>query len=293
MGDAARRESDSKSTVTQRRGRYVGTDGVNALVDLGDQRLPVQFATPWVPQIGESVWVDSVDGRMRLIGPTTAKPGIGVVETISAAGTSAVVQTDFGRHTLIVAQSDPMPTSGDTVGIQWSSQPWCVLLRDVPDPGAPPPPPAGGSGQVRTAEFRAIDAGSTDRDRTRWWTGQPWSSDSTYGAWFYGTQIKDTIPAGATLISLEFYVAWSRRRYGGSRFTLHSDAFKAGVPAMSGYTVWNPDDGWRTPPNAQEWFDALKAGGDRFGVGLNQGGWEEFKSLAQDGLSGALRITWR
>ena len=93
----------------------------------------MQFATPWVPQINESVWVDSVDGLLRLVGPTTPKPGIGVVETITTAGTSAVVQTDFGSYTLTVAPTDPMPTSGDTVGIHWSTQPWCTLLIDVPE----------------------------------------------------------------------------------------------------------------------------------------------------------------
>lgn len=300
MADVARRAVDEKSTLTPRVGRYVGADGLNALVDLGDQRVPVQFATPWVPLINEPVWVDSVDGLLRLVGPTTPKPGIGVVETINSAGTSAVVQTDFGTYTLTVAPTDPMPTSGDTVGIHWSSQPWCTLLIDVPEPEAPPPAPGGGGSTVKTAEFRAVDAGSTDRGAPRWWNAQPWSSDSTYGAWFYGNQIKDTIPVGAQLAHdddgsplLQFFVAWDRRRYGGSRFTLHSDATKAGVPAMSGFTVWNPDGGWQTPPNAQEWFDALKAGGDRYGVGLNQGGYEQFKSLAQDGMSGALRISWR
>ncbi|MBD8218194.1 hypothetical protein IFU40_06050 [Microbacterium sp. CFBP 13617] len=293
MGEAARRANDEKSKVVPRIGRYVGADGGHALVDLGDQRVPVQFATPWVPTINEPVWVDSVDGRLRLVGPTSPKPGIGVVETINTAGTSAVVQTDFGKHTLIVAPTNPLPTSGDTVGIQWSSQPWCTLLIDVPDPTAPPPAPIGGGGTTRTAEFRAIDAGSTDRDRPRWWTGQPWSSDSTYGAWFYGTQIKDTIPPGAEFVALEFYVAWSRRRYGGSRFALHTDPYKAGIPSMGAVTEWNPNDGWQTPPNAEGWFGSLKAAGGRYGVGLDQGGWEEFKSLAQDGMSGALRITWR
>jgi len=294
VGEAARRETARKAEAGFRAGRYVGADGLNALVDLGDQRVPVPFATAWVPQINEAVTVLAIDGVMRLIGPTVPKPGIGVVETINAEKTSAVVQTDFGTYTLSVAPTDPAPSSGDTVGIHWSSQPWCTLLLDVPDPEEPAPDPSGGpGGEVKTAEFRAIDTGSTDRGSARWWQPQPWSSESTFGAWFYGSQIKDTIPAGAEFVSLQFFVAWDRRRYGGSRFTLHSDATKGGVPAMSGYTVWNPDGGWQTPPDPAGWFNALKAGGDRFGVGLNQGGYEQFKSLAQDGMSGALRISWR
>jgi len=293
VGDAARKATARKSTVIPRTGRYVGNDGLLALVDLGDQRVPVQFATPWVPQINEPVWVDSVDGVLRLIGPTAPKPGVGVVETINAAKTSAVVQTNFGKFTLIVAPSDPSPTSGDTVGIMWSEQPWCTLLVDVPDPVVPPPPPDPSGGEERVAEFRAIDAGSTDRGSVRWWQAQPWASNSTYGAWFYGDQIKDTIPAGAVFVSLEFFVARVQDQGDQPRFTLHSDARKGGIPAMSPWTLWDPPNGWQTPPNAEAWFNELKGGGGRYGVGLDQGGYNKFASLAQDGMSGALRIKWR
>lgn len=291
MGEGARKANDQKSTVTLRVGRYVGNEQMNALVDMGGQRIAVPFATAHVPQIGESVWVESVDGLLLMKGPTQPKPGIGVVLTIN--GTQGVIRTDFGDFTMTVAPTDPMPTSGDTVGISWSTQPWCTLIVDMPDPPLPPPPPSSGGGEVKTAEFRAVDAGSTDRNRARWWQPQPWASESTFGAWFYGNQIKDTVPAEAQFVSLEFFVAWDRRRFGGSRFALHSDAFKGGVPPMGPASVWNPDGGWQTPPDTEGWFNALKAGGDRWGIGLNQGGYEQFKSLAQDGMSGAIRIRWR
>jgi hypothetical protein len=292
MSDSARRSVERKSTVTPRIGRYVGNDGNLALVDLGDQRVPVRFGTPWVPEINEPVWVDSIDGALRLTGPTLPKPGSGVVSTIT--GNTATVLTDFGEHTLTVAPTDPMPTSGDTVGIVWSgpARPWCTLLIDVPDPVQPPPAPGGGGSEVKAAEFRAIDAGSTDRGAPRWWQTQPWSSNTTYGAWFYGSQIKDTIPAGATFVSLEFYVSRVQDQGGSPRFTLHSDPVKAGIPAMSAYVEWDPPNGWQTPPDPAGWFAALKAGGDRYGVGLNQGGYSKFSSLAGDGMSGALRVKW-
>lgn len=294
MGEAAREATDRKSTVTTRIGRYVGNEGMSALVDLGEQRIPVQFATPFVPEIGEPVWVDSIDGVLRLTGPTRPKPGVGVVLTIS--GTNAVVRTDFGDFAMTVAPTDPMPTSGETVGISWSSQPWCTLLVDIPEPPPPPPPPpstGGGVPEVKVAEFRAIDAGSTDRGSTRWWTGQPYASNSTFGAWFYGTQIKDTVPAGAAFVSLEIYVSYQQRQGGAPRFALHQSPRKAGVPLMSGYVDWAPPGGWQTPPLAFDWFNGLKAGAPWWGVGLNQGGYNKFSSLAQDGMSGALRIRWR
>lgn len=289
--------AEGLSRVAPRVGRYVGNDGQSALVDIGGQRVAMPFLTGFVPQINEPVHVWSVDGSMFMAGPTTAKPGVGVVLAIT--GTNATVRTDFGDYKMPVAPSDPMPTSGDSVGISWSSSPWCTLLVDVPDPAEPPPTPGGGGAgtEVKTAEFRAVDAGSTDRGSARWWQAEPWSSNTTYGAWFYGTQIKDTVPASAQFVSLEFYVSWRQRSGGAARFTLHQSPYKSGVPAMTGYAEWAPAGGWQVPPDAAGWFNALKAGGLQWGVGLNQGGYNKFaapkQGAGQDPLSGAIRIKWR
>ena len=278
-----------KSRVTTRVGRYVGNEDQQALVDLGDQRFPVPFLTGFVPQVNDPVHVWTIDGTSFMVGPAHPKPGAGVVSTVNDPMVTVV--TDFGTFSMPFAGATP--TSGDTVGISWSSQPWCAKLSTSPEPPSPPDPPAPPRPEVKTAEFRVIDTGSTDRGSARWWQAQPWASDSTYGAWFYGHQIKDTVPAGAQFVSLEFYAAWAVRFGDTPRFTLHSDPYKAGVPAMTGPTAWAPGDGWQTPPDPQGWFNALKAGGDRFGVGLNQGGWNRFKSRGEDGMTGALRIKWK
>ena len=294
MTDAARRVVSEKSTVTPRVGRYVGNDGPNALVDLGDQRVPVPFLTGMVPAINEPVHVWSIDGSLYMLGPTAPKPGVGVISTIT--GNQAVVTTDFGDFPMTVAPTDPMPSSGDWVGISWSSQPWCTLLVDVPDPATPPPSPGGGGGgQVKTAEFRTVDAGSTDRHQSRWWTDQPHASNSTFGAFMYGWQIKDTIPAGAVFESLQVYVSWHQRQGGAPRWVLHDLKGRTGVPSVSAYTEWVPGSGYQTPPGglAEAWFNALKDGGPWSGIGLNQGGYNIFKSRAQDGMTGALLIKWR
>lgn len=290
MTDAARKQVDGKSKVAPRIGRYVGNAGINALVDLGDQRVPVQFATPWVPSVNEPVWVDSIDGVLRLTGPTTPKPGVGVILTIT--GTIALVRTDFGDFSMPAAPSDPMPTSGDTVGISWSSQPWCTLLVDVPDPGAPPPNPGGGGGQVMSAEFRAVDAGTTHSNGD-WWQAEVWAAENNVGAWMYGTAIKDTIPASAAFVSLEIYVNYNQRYGNSPNWALHNLASKSGVPSFGGSTPWAPGEGWQTPPDAAGWFNALKAGGSHWGVGVNHGGFNKFASRTQDGATGALRIKWR
>lgn len=61
---------------------------------------------------------------------------------------------------------------------------------------------------------------------------------------------------------------------------------------MSGPLAWDPANGWNTVPN-NGWFAALIAGGAYYGIGLNQGGFNKFASLAEDGFSGALRIKWK
>lgn len=287
---ALKRLLDGKSRLTPYVGRFVGFDGVMAVVDLGDQRVPVPFLTGFVPDVNEPVHVWSVDGSMFLVGPTAPKPGMGVVETIS--GDFVTVQTDVGKFTMPFGPPSEPPTSGDAVAIIWPG-PSCMKLSTSPDPVPPPPDPGGGgTGQVRTAEFRATAAGSTDRGEARFWTQQVYASNSTYGIWAYGSAIKDTIPESAEFVDLQVYVAQQQRQGGAPRWVLHNQ-YGLGLPTVSGYTEWSPVGGWQTPPEAESWFNELKQGGGWAGVGLNQGGFNIFKSLAQDGLSGALKITWR
>lgn len=291
--EAVQRALQGKSRVATYVGRYVANEGMSAVVDFDDQRLTVPFETDFVPQVNEPVIIRSIDGVLALVGPSTPKPGMGVVATVSSA--EVTVDTDFGSFKMPFAGD--APTSGDTVGISWSSSPWCVKLSTSQTVVPPHPDPSGGGSTVRSAEFRAVQAGSTDRGVPRFWTDRPYASNSTYGLWFYGPQIKDTIPASAQFVSLEIFVSYHQRQGDPPNFVLHSDQYASGIPAMSGIWTWNAPAGWQTPLGdpavAQAWFNALKAGGDRAGVGLNQGGFNVFKSLAQDAMSGALRITWR
>lgn len=281
---------NGKSTVKVRAARFVGLQGQLALVDMGDQRFPVPFKSGgYVPQINDPVWVESVDGALFMTGPAVGKPGRGVVTTI---GTDVVtVTTDLGDFVMPYAGEEP--SSGDTVGISWSSGPWCARLSTSPDEEDAPPAPGGGGGGVRTVEFRALDAGTTHSNGD-WWQAQVWSADNNVGAWFYGSQIKDTIPAGSTFVGLDIYINRVQQYGSAPNWALHNLPGKAGVPSFGGSTAWHPPaNGWQTPPAAAAWFAALIGGGGSYGIGLNHGGYSKFASLAQDGMSGALRISWR
>lgn len=277
-----------KSRIVRHIGTFVDVQDGQALIDLAEGRFPASFLTGYVPATNEPVHVWSIDGAWFLIGPTAGKPGVGVVSTIG--GGRVTVTTDFGNLTMEYVGT--APTSGDTVAILWPG-PVCVGKLSVqPVTPTPPPDPGSGGSTVKEVIFRAIDAGSTERGAARWWQAQPWASSSTYGAWFYGTQIKDTIPAGSTLVSMEMYIRRVQDSGFDPRFTLHTSPTKAGIPSMSGYLEWDPPNGWNYVPNAA-WFAALIGGGTDYGIGLNQGGYNKFASLAEDGLSGALRIKWR
>lgn len=272
-----------------RRGVFVGLNAdFMALVDLGDSRFPCAFGAGIIPEINETVQVLSI-GSQHLVFPLAGKPGEGTV--VLVASPMVTVQTSIGD--VIMPYVGTAPSSGNRVAIGWSEGPRCLgVLSTTVTPPDPPPAPGGG-GALRTVTFRAIAAGSTDRGAPRWWSPNPQAGNSTYGAWFHGTAIKDTIPADAVFEGLQFKVNRIQDQGGQPRFTLHSDPYRAGVPAMSAYTEWDPPGGWQTPPDPEGWFNELKAGGSRFGVGLNQGGYNIFASLAQDSESGALRISWR
>lgn len=280
---------DEQPRMAVRKATFVGVQSGFALVDMGDSRFVCDFGTGYIPVIGETVRIWTF-GDQHMLFPASPRPNVGTVLTVSS--TVASVQTSVGIFSMPFAGT--APTSGDRVGIVWSEDgPWCTSkLSSTVAPPDPIPDPGGG-GAVRSATFRAIDAGSTDRNRSRWWTGQPRAGDSTYGAWFYGTQLPDTIPASATFVSLEFYVSWQQRAGAAPNFALHNFGFKTGVPSFGSPAAWAPAGGWQAPPGAAGWFAALKAGGGFLGVGLNQGGNNIFSSLAQDSMSGALRISWR
>ncbi|EYT59756.1 hypothetical protein D514_0111630 [Microbacterium sp. UCD-TDU] len=273
--------------VLLRRGVFAGVSSGIALVDMGDSRFACDWGTGYVPTLGETVQVLTVNDRHVLL-PAKALPGTGTVMTTSAV--LVTVQTMAGTFSMPFVGA--APTSGQIVGLSWSEQPFCIGALSV-QPKPPDPVPNPGGGNLRSATFQILDTGSHNVGSSNYWQAQPWASNSTFGGWFYGTQIADTIPAGATLASLEFYVSWQSRFGGSPNFGLHGLASKSGQLSFNNVAAWNPDSGWQTPPNAAAWFAALKAGGGRLGVGLSHGGFNKFSSRAQDAMSGALRISWR
>lgn len=229
-----------------------------------------------------------------MLGPSAPKPGRGIVTTVT--GDLATVTTEFGDYRMPYGPPGEPPTSGDSVAIIWPG-PSAVKLSTSPDPVEPPPNPGGGDTgpQEYKLEVRAVDTGSIAKSGGDWWQARPWNSPSNFGCWFYGTTLADSIPDDAQFVSLEIYLSWARHRWDNVlRWGSHTLPWKSGRPNVAGAALWDPGRvaGWYSPPWAGDWFNAAKAG--NFGVALNGAtGQEEASSLAEDGQSGALRITYR
>ncbi|AXA95468.1 hypothetical protein [Microbacterium sp. PM5] len=292
--DAILEQLAKLTSFNRRIGVFVGGDRDFATVDMGGQRFPVRWAGV-TPSIGDAVWVDSikngVDTNLILTAVAGPRPGFGTVATVT--GDLVNVTTDYGDFMAMPFVDGAALSSGDTVGLSWPG-PWCTKLSTSPDEPDVPPNPGGGGGGVQSAIFRAIDAGTTHDYRADWWQAEVWAADNNVGAWFFGTPIRDTIPAAATYDSLQIYINRTQRYGDAPYWALHGLSGKSGIPSFTGLGGWHPDgDGWQTPPFAAAMFAALKAGGSALGFGLVHGGFNKFASLTADGMSGAVKITWR
>ncbi|SBN64463.1 hypothetical protein GA0004736_3423 [Curtobacterium sp. 9128] len=273
-----------KTKVRPLIGTFVSATAAGCVVDVGGGRIPAQLGPGLMPEVNEPVNVWYIDDRVFMMGPTATKPAKGTV--VSVAGGLVTLNTDYG--TVVSPYLGSTPAAGQVMGLRWHNGPLALgVLSTSPAPPTPPNAPQT-STSVHRDVFAAADAGSFNR--YGWQQQQVWASDSYYGAWFYGSKIADTVPASASIQAVEIFLSIESLFGSAPNFALHSyQAKPAGQPGYGTQQALAPRAGWFALPTA--WGDALKAGGGSAGVGVNHGGKNIFRSLAQDGMSGALRIT--
>lgn len=270
-------------------GTFVSTDGVRAVVDVGGGRIPADLAG-YTPQVNESVWVLFLNGTATILGPTVQRPGIGTV-TGAPSGNLVPVNTTAGAFTLPYASGLSL-SSGQVVRLGAANDGMFVyaVMSTSPPPDTAPPAPGGGGGD-HTVIFTALDAGSYNTSQGKWLTAQVWASNSNISGWFYGSKIADTIPDGATIVSIEIWISISSLYVNGPVFGYHSNGSKpGGAPSLSGLTSRSISD--------RTWLGLPTAFGDYLkshvgGVGIQHGGYSILNALSADPQSGALRIHWR
>ncbi|ROS62211.1 hypothetical protein EDF38_1314 [Frigoribacterium sp. PhB160] len=275
-----------KSRVGMYAGAFVSYEDKAATVDLeGSRLLGIKSATPYLPAVGEQVWVQFIDGVPWLLGPTVIPPGDGTIVTVSSE--SAVVETDIGRITATYTAGQAL-SSGQNVKLYWQGGPHVIgPLATTPPPKPTPDPPAPSPSSRHVDVFTAVDAGSWS-GAYGWRQAQVWASDSLLGAWFYGSKIRDTL-ADAAVEKIEIWSTLTQIRGNPPVFATHPHAGKpTGAPALSSSTATPVASGrWVQLPLSFGQFLASNVGG----IGLNHGGYNKFRSLAEDPQSGALRIT--
>jgi hypothetical protein len=275
-----------KTKVTMWPASFVGLDGDWALCDIsnGDVagRVPTRVTTEYRPEVNEPVYVIAVDGKFYLLGPSVPKPAQGTVTTVGSD--TVKVSTDMGDVTATVGVGVTL-SAGQVVKLFWSDGAHVLAaLTAAPTPPTPPPAPGGGTSK-HIDVFQALDAGTF---QSRWWQAQPWASDNTLGAWFYGSKIRDTL-RDATVSRIELYASVAQRYGAVPNIGVHPHPSKpAGGPSIQSATGVDVADGrWITLPLAFGQYLAANVGG----IGLAHGGFNKFRSLAADAQSGALRIT--
>lgn len=251
----------------------------------GDQsgRVPAQVMTPYRPEVGERVFLLAVSGSFFLVGPAVPKPARGTVTSVSSS--TVTLDTDVGSVQATYDAGTSLSVS-QQVKLLWSDGAHVVgILTAPPAPPTPPPAPVPAKRQ-HVDVFQAVDAGSFSGGR--WWQAQPWASDTTLGAWFYGSKIRDTLQ-GAPVSKVELWSTLASRFGGNPNFGTHPHAGKPGAgPSIASATPLSPPNGgWLTLPTAFGQYLANNVGG----IGLAHGGFNKFRSLSDDPQSGALRIT--
>lgn len=266
---------------------FVTADTTGTWVDIQGNRVPATLGTAFLPEVGEIVNLWVIDDRFLIMGPAAIKPESGTVQSVG--GGFVTLQTSIG--TTVTCPYDggiSTPSAGQTMKLFWHGGAFAMLESTSPPPAAPPPAPVA-SATNHDQTFYAHDAGSYGSGR--WWTPQVWASDSNVGAWFYGTQIADTIPATAAVSSIQVFVPGVTQISGSApNFGVHAYTTKpGGAPTISSPTPVAIAPGWVNLPVAT-FANFLKNGGGAYGIGVAHGGYNIFPDLAHDGASGAIRI---
>lgn len=246
-----------------------------------------EIAMPWVgepPWRGDRVRVTWAGQR-----PYCQAVWGSALGTVTAIGSNlATVTGDDGQTYRYPYEFGAAPSAGQRVALSHAHQ--MVLGRISTDPSAaeveaPPPPPAA---TKRSGTFAPIDSGNFMNGAYREQTVE--ISTSRSGAYWYGTQIHDTIPDGATITRAELVLTehWDRVPGTPSSLAVHTQPTRGGEPVLYGdYPVL--DGGVVNLLATAGYADQLKTGA-AYGLGFRRNtGWRRFGPYSE---SGAIYMEW-
>lgn len=269
------------------RGTCVSIDWPSGLVTVniggGQQAMPMAGLAP---AVGDQVWVAYLAGEPLCIGPL-AKSAQGTITSGPNAGKVGVRGDDGGVYSLPFNFDHAAFATGQRVAIDWQSGSVAYRLSSdstIVAPVTPPPVAA----QRQTREFVPTGSGSFYSSSGTWTKNDVWCSDTLLGCYFYGTQIADTIPDTATIVSVTLNVTETTNRFPSALATIgtHGLTGRTGAPTIANAVPVPNGSGSKSLPTA--FGDRLKTG-EQLGLGTNHGGLHVY-AVAPD--SGRLIITY-
>ncbi|UCR89241.1 hypothetical protein [Mycetocola spongiae] len=263
---------------------YVRMQGSYALVNIGASTVPVRSVGFYPPVVGMIVQIQRVKGKLILAGPAVQLNPIGKIKSVGSP--KAWVTVD-GKDYFLGLRSGYTAVTGHVVEINWTSgiiQGQITAEQVVDPPPVAPPPVTGFSGLLVQSEA----SGNWWLSGAAWNSNDPWASTSNIGAWFYGDRLINAL-AGARLTSAEVYLP-NNSPQGAISLGLHPHPSRpGGAPAVSALTALPALTGWvPLPPGFAE---ALQSGASRGIVVRSSTGFNKFRGVPSDALSGAMRFS--
>jgi len=266
----------------------------NVTVNLAGGAVPALCVGGQFPAVGDSVMILRIDTTYICLG-AIPKPAHGIVQAAAANG-RVTVKCDDGVTYSLNYNHLYTPAVNDHVKIDWDLIGGFVVgpLAGAPtgDPNiiaAPGAPSGETSGpQTQSVTFYPTDSGTWNG--SSYFTNDVYCGDSTLGAYFYGTQIADTIPNGAVINAIAVFLDETTNYYPASLATIgtHGLTGKSGAPTTGNAVTVSAGSGWKFLPTV--FGDVLKTGA-AFGLATDHGGYHIFAPKGV-GNSGALTINW-
>jgi hypothetical protein len=266
-------------------GTFVSQSSALAQVVVGNALLQVASSVTGLVS-GDPVRLERRGGALILIGPTRARSTTG---RVTATGTLTTVEYPNGSGVTQQMRRNSLytPAVNDLVLIDWPSGGTIVgkidAITATPPPPTPPPPPP----QTYDVTFLAGDSGAF-QSGFGWRTNDVWGSSNNQGGWFYGSQIRDTIPDSAVIKNAWIFLPL-QQQVGNAMFGRHGSESKPGG-ALSFSSTSNLGNRSGDVEISTSLIDHLKA--NPGGLGFDYGGYNIWRGTQKDGRSGALRVIY-
>lgn len=275
-------------------GEFVGMLGGLARVNVQGSLVEVR-CDGWTPPIaGMPVRVESLNGLMRVVGPSRTLSPRGVVTESLDGGVRAAVTVDGVPYVLpVVAPYAPVPT--DVVVVNWFSG--HVIGEEASAPVVEEPPSAPSESTRPFADFLVYPTGSGkyDSNTVQWWGGpEVWASNNNAGIWVYGGRLSTL--AGANVTGLEIFLPLIQT-VGNVSVGLHSySGIPGGAPVLTDLVSLPARSGWVGNTDAfrfPSWWGNHLRDNPNAGIGVSApgGGYTRWRGVGQDSLSGVLRFS--